>query len=98
LGIAVGTKTLLTTLQELLDNNMNCVNLKNLPPRPKVFAVGDTVDVGARMGPRNNLPGGVATVVSRTTAGGGEVVFTVRCTINGGSESDLPVAPHTSRR
>jgi hypothetical protein len=53
LAITVGSKTLCATLQEVLDHNhhnINCVNLKNLPPRPEVFAMGDTVDGEARMG------------------------------------------------
>jgi hypothetical protein len=70
LAITVGSKTLCATLQEVLDHNhhnINCVNLKNLPSRPEVFAVGDTVDVEARMGAGFNLPGGEATVLSRKT-------------------------------
>jgi len=52
-AITVGSKTLCATLQEVQDHNhhsINCVNLKNLPPRPEVFAGGDIVDVEARMG------------------------------------------------
>lgn len=94
-AITVGSKTLCATLQEVLDHNhhnINCVNLKNLPPRHEVFAVGDTVDVEARMGAGFNLPGGVATVLSRKTVGGGEVVYAVRYAISGGGEGDLPAA------
>jgi hypothetical protein len=100
LAITVGSKTLCATLQEVLDHNhhnINCVNLKNLPSRPEVFAVGDTVDVEARMGAGFNLPGGVATVLSRKTVDGGEVVYAVRCAISGGGEGDLPAALLSAR-
>ena len=78
----------------MLGHNISVVNLKNLPPRAGVFAVGSIVKVEARMGPGFNHPGGVAKVVSRKSMGHGdgvETVYTVSYTIDRRSESDLPV-------
>jgi len=89
--IAVGSKTLRTTLEEVLAQNINLIILKNLPTRAEAFAVRDTVNVQRRMGAGFNLPGGVATVMSRRSSGA-ETLYTVSYPIAGGSEIDLPAA------
>ena len=73
----------------MLDQNINVVNLKNLPSAAQLFIVDSVVNVSARMGPGFNYPGGVATVVSRKSVDG-ETVYTVSYTLDRSGENDLP--------